>query len=235
MENSRECNEQPIPSFFQNSCPGNSTVKVGNDEDLVTKRDSGNGKLTSPPDKRHKVIGGITCCVPECFRNSLRNPELCFYVIPNGVSKSKQDLRKKWLHMISRKDFCPGPGHRVCSEHFVGGKKTYTNNVPVIVPKNKNRKENKERKTVKSRTRTFELKSTGEIGEQNEEVTVEAYDNNFEEQEEEENIGTIRTTEDSLEERIARLELENNKLKKKMNSSFRKKSPWRPLYIETSQ
>jgi len=133
------------------------------------------------------------------------------------------------------KGFCPGPGHRVCSEHFVGGKKTYTNNVPVIVPKNKNRKENKERKTVKSRTRTFELKSTGEIGEQNEEVTVEAYDNNFEEQEEEENIGTIRTTEDSLEERIARLELENNKLKKKMNSSFRKKSPWRPLYIETSQ
>ena len=223
MENSRECNEKPIPSFFQNSCPGNSAVEGGNDEDLVTKRDSGNGKLTSPPDKRQKVIGGITCCVPECFRNSLRNPELSFYVIPNGVSKSKQDLRKKWLHMISRKDFCPGPGHRVCSEHFVGGKKTYTNNVPVIVPKNKNKKENKERKTVKSRTRTFELKSTGEIGEQNEEVTVEAYDNNFEEQEGKENVGTIRTTEDSLEERIARLELENNKLKEKNEQLIQEK------------
>ena len=172
MENSREFNEQPIPSSFHNSCPGNSAVEGGNDEDLVTKSDGGNGKLTSPPDERQKVVGGITCCVPECFRNSLRNPELSFYVIPNGVSKSKQDRRKNWLHMISRKDLYPGPGHRVCSEHFVGGKKTYMNNVPVFVPKNKNKTENKERKTVKSRTRIFELKSTGEIEEQNEEVTV---------------------------------------------------------------
>ena len=115
MENSREFNEQPIPSSFHNSCPGNSAVEGGNDEDLVTKSDGGNGKLTSPPDERQKVVGGITCCVPECFRNSLRNPELSFYVIPNGVSKSKQDRRKKWLHMISRKDLYPGPGHRVCS------------------------------------------------------------------------------------------------------------------------
>ena len=138
------------------------------------------------------------------------------------MSNSKQDLQKKWLYMISRKDFYPGPGHRVCSEHFVGGKKTYMNNVPVIVPKNKSNKENKERKMVKSRTRTFQLKSTGEI-EENEEVTVEAYDNNFEEQEEEENVGTIRTTEDSLEERIARLELENNKLKEKNEQLIQEK------------
>ena len=194
----------------------------------MAKSDGGNGKLTSPPDKRQKVVGGITCCIPECFRNSLRNPELSFYIIPNGVSNSKQDLRKKWLYMISRKDFYPGPGHRVCSEHFVGGKKTYMNNVPVIVPKNKSKKENKERKTVTSKTRTFELKSTGNI-EENEEVTVEAYDNNFEEQEEEENVGTIRTTEDSLEERIARLELENNKLKEKNEQLIQEKITLRLL------
>ena len=122
--------------FFQNSCPGSSAVEVGNDRDFVTKSDGGNGKLTSPP--------GIICCVPECFRHSLRNPELLFYVIPNGVSKSKQDRRKKWLHMISRKDFYPGPGHRVCSQHFAGGKKTYTNNIPVIFPKNKNKGKQRE-------------------------------------------------------------------------------------------
>ena len=75
MENSREFNEQPIPSCFQNSCPGNSAVEVGNDKDLVTKSDGGNGKLTSP-DARQKFAYGITCCVPECFRNSLSNPEL---------------------------------------------------------------------------------------------------------------------------------------------------------------
>ena len=82
-----------------------------------------------------------------------------------------------------------------------------------MFPKRKTKWKNKERKTLKSRTWTFELKGTGEIEEQNEEVTVEAYDNNFEEQEEKENVETIRTTEDSLEERIARLELEHNKLK----------------------
>ena len=64
MENSCEFNEQPIPSFFQSSCPGNSAVEVGNDEDLMTKGDGGNGKLTSLPDERQKVVGGITCCAP---------------------------------------------------------------------------------------------------------------------------------------------------------------------------
>ena len=97
------------------------------------------------------------------------------------------------------------------------------NNVPVIGPKNKNKKEHKERKTVKSRTRTFELISTGEIEEQNEAVTVEAYDNNFEQQEEKENVETIRTIEDSLEERIARLELENNTLKEKNEQLIQEK------------
>ena len=39
--------------------------------------------------------------------------------------------------MISRKDLTnPGIGHRACSIHFVGDKKTYMNNVPTIVSKN---------------------------------------------------------------------------------------------------
>ena len=87
--------------------------------------------------QRRPVVGGITCCVPECFNNSLRNPELSYYVIPNGKSKEKQELRKRWLHLISRKNFYPGPGHRVCSERFVEGKQTYMNNVPSVVPKNR--------------------------------------------------------------------------------------------------
>jgi len=97
------------------------------------------------------------------------------------------------------------------------------NSVPVIVPKSKNKKEKNKRKTVQSRTRKFELKSTGEIAEQNEEVTAEAYDNNFKEQEEKENVENIRTTEDSLEERIARLELESNKLKEKNEQLIQEK------------
>ena len=74
--------------------------------------------------------GGITCCVPMCYNNSKRNPGLSFYVIPKD-----QALRKKWLLMISRKDFKPSISHRVCSAHFTGGRKTYENNIPTIVPK----------------------------------------------------------------------------------------------------
>ena len=59
-------------------------------------------------------------------------------------SKEKQDLREKSLHMISCQNFTPGPGHRVCSKHFTGGRKTYMNNIPTIVPKNKGEKETKE-------------------------------------------------------------------------------------------
>ena len=56
-------------------------------------------------------IGGFACCAPECFSNSLGDPDLSFYSIPNGKSKQKQEIRKKWLHMMSRKDFkTPGTG-----------------------------------------------------------------------------------------------------------------------------
>ena len=80
--------------------------------------------------KRLYNFGGITCCVPLCYNNNKRNNELSFYVIP-----SEKTLRQKWLNAISRMDFKPTAYHRVCSAHFVGGRKTYTNNVPTIVPK----------------------------------------------------------------------------------------------------
>ena len=78
--------------------------------------------------------------------------------IPNGKSKEKQELYKRWLHMISRKNFDnPGQGHRECSKHFVDGRKTYMNNIPTIVPKNKNKKEQRMRTTVKARSRSSNL------------------------------------------------------------------------------
>ncbi len=55
--------------------------------------------------------------------------------------------------MVARKDFKPTIGHRVCSEHFVGGQKTYLNNVPRITPKTVNVKPPSLRKTSKSRNR----------------------------------------------------------------------------------
>ena len=51
--------------------------------------------------------GGFTCCVPGCFSNKKKNPELPFYNFPNGKSPESQELRKKWIHLISRKNFTP--------------------------------------------------------------------------------------------------------------------------------
>ena len=113
MENSSQTRNTSIPSFFQNSCTGRG-VENHREKEIASR-----GTMVQ---QHRPVVGGITCCVPECFINSLRNPELSCYVIPNGSSKEKQEVRKRWLHLISRKSFHPGPGHRVCSEHFVGGK-----------------------------------------------------------------------------------------------------------------
>ena len=82
--------------------------------------------ITTTEQKR----GGFTCCVPLCYNNSKVNKGLFFYIILKVPV-----LRKKWLHMICRKNFNPSSGHRVCSEHFVGGKKTYEINVLTIGPK----------------------------------------------------------------------------------------------------
>ena len=102
---------------------------------------------------RKKSYGGITCCVPLCYNNNLRNRDLSFYCIPSQAKYP--DLRKKWLSAISRKDekgknFVPSRYHRVCSAHFAGGKKTYMNNVPTIVPKTLRPSEKRKRLTANS-------------------------------------------------------------------------------------
>jgi hypothetical protein len=78
-----------------------------------------------------KRNGGFTCCVPKCFSNSVKHKNLSFYAFPN----KDKNLRKIWLHKISRRDFKPTLTHRVCSKHFEGGKKTYMNKIPTILPK----------------------------------------------------------------------------------------------------
>ena len=51
-----------------------------------------------------------------------------------NVFPQNEKLRKVCLRKISRKGFKPTSGHRVCSEHFEGGKKMYMNNIPTIFP-----------------------------------------------------------------------------------------------------
>ena len=60
--------------------------------------------------------------------NNRKNAELSFYKIPKNP-----ELKKKWVQLLKRKGVRePGPGNKVCSMHFVEGKKTYTNNIPTI-------------------------------------------------------------------------------------------------------
>lgn len=79
---------------------------------------------------------GFTCCVPGCYNNSHRDRELRFYTFPKDPTQ-----REIWLKNISRagvsgcfSTFEPTTGHRVCSVHFPGGRKTYTIRVPTLFP-----------------------------------------------------------------------------------------------------
>ncbi|XP_034045373.1 THAP domain-containing protein 11 [Thalassophryne amazonica] len=79
---------------------------------------------------------GFTCCVPGCYNNSHRDRELRFYTFPKDSA-----LREVWLRNISRagvsgcfSTFQPTTGHRVCSVHFAGGRKTYSIRVPSLFP-----------------------------------------------------------------------------------------------------
>lgn len=79
---------------------------------------------------------GFTCCVPGCYNNSHRDRELRFYTFPKDTVQ-----REIWLKNISRagvsgcfSTFQPTTGHRVCSIHFPGGRKTYSIRVPTLFP-----------------------------------------------------------------------------------------------------
>ena len=114
---------QPDPSFLQNSCTGK---EIESDGSKPREEDSEQGNVAAPcdgPIKTTSSCGGFTCCVPRCYHNSRRDKHLKFYQFPNGIGAEKIKLRKKWISLISRKDFLPTNSHRVCSANFPGGQK----------------------------------------------------------------------------------------------------------------
>lgn len=80
-----------------------------------------------------------------------------------GKSEQAKELRKKWISLVSRKDFSLTIGHRVCSAHFPGGKKTYMNKLPTIVPKTIKPTPMNPRPTIKSRNRTPLASNTNKL------------------------------------------------------------------------
>ena len=65
--------------------------------------------------------------------------------------KKKKELRNKWIHWISQKNFCPGPHHCVCSSHFPVGVITYMNYITTVVLKTIYPAESKPHQTVWSK------------------------------------------------------------------------------------
>ena len=72
--------------------------------------------------------GGYTCCVPG-YSNTKRDKELSFHKFPR-----EEAVRKRWINAIKRKDFAPSEQHRVCSKHFMDGKKKGRSDVPCVFP-----------------------------------------------------------------------------------------------------
>ena len=104
--------------------------------------------------------GGFTCSFPGCYNNSKKHKaKFSFYNFPGD-----QNSRRQWLHNISRKDFRPTTGHRVCSAHFEVGSKTYQNNVPTVFPLQKSHP-----KVIKTPRRLLVRHKEEEIQEETEE------------------------------------------------------------------
>ena len=116
MNNREDNNDSNFPSFYKNSCPGSGEDVVNESTEFVAKSEECCASARSKPsvdecdalmEKGMNLGGrdGFTCCVPGFFSNSNRDVDLSIYLIPNRKSKEKILLPKKWLHMISRKDF----------------------------------------------------------------------------------------------------------------------------------
>ena len=104
--------------------------------------------------------GGTTCCIPTCNSNTKRNPEPSYHKIPND-----KKLRRMWLHWIGRANFKPKNHHRVCSKHFIGGKKTCLHNTPTLVEKLLLPTQAKPRTTYKCRNRNSIIVESQQIDE----------------------------------------------------------------------
>ena len=224
---SGESNSNQLPSFFKNSCTGADSVHGKADLHLAADLHSEDDALSEGPSdliKRKGGPGGYTCCVPECFSNSKRDPSLSFYSFPDGKLEDKVLLRKRWLHLVGRKEVRPTHGHRVCLKHFLGGKKTYMNNLPMITPKTAKAKPVVPRQTTKARNRTVPTITTGPVQEDvlQEEITDGHTVNNSEELET--RLQFLENENRMLKEENERLKSENACLLEKVSDSQKKPS-----------
>lgn len=75
--------------------------------------------------KKYKSRG---CCVPQCSSTEVKNPELKFYRFPGRYYEVER--KRKWIISVRRKsingktEWAPTSNTRICSRHFLGGKRS---------------------------------------------------------------------------------------------------------------
>jgi len=111
--------------------------------------------------------GGTACCVPLC-RNTTKNSKFSFHKFPK-----ERKIRNSWIHWIGRKDLIPNDHHRVCSEHFPDGKKTYLSSIPTVTPKLLQLTPSKPRQTQRCRDRPPLVDLSNTTNTQNTQTTID--------------------------------------------------------------
>ena len=90
------------------------------------------------------------CCAPNCSNRRNRKENIQLYRIPKD-----KELRKIWLLRIRRKQFKPTANTRLCSEHFVGGRRSMDPSSASYFPSvifHSHNKSNGGRNTLRSRS-----------------------------------------------------------------------------------
>ena len=94
------------------------------------------------------------CCAAYCSNRRNKQPELEYYRIPKEEKLRAKWLslirrakwlslirRAKWLSLIRRENFTPNDNTRLCSQHFIGGKRSLdkgsTSYLPTIFKRGK--------------------------------------------------------------------------------------------------
>ncbi|XP_078660785.1 uncharacterized protein LOC144905167 [Branchiostoma floridae x Branchiostoma belcheri] len=83
--------------------------------------------------KQKPIYQGSRCCVPGCKnRQGTDTVKRSYYKFPQG--EANRHLRRLWEASVRRVDWVPSNYDRICSDHFVGGKRTHTKGSAGYIP-----------------------------------------------------------------------------------------------------
>lgn len=81
--------------------------------------------------RKRRTVGGTTCCVSGCYNSTSEDKgRMRFYRF-----LAESDAYRVWVSRLSRPQaWKPNQFARICSNHFLGGRRSKTNPHPVLFP-----------------------------------------------------------------------------------------------------